>query len=229
MNNNLSIILPVFNEQDTIKSLIQDISFQVSKYIPDFEIIVVEDGSTDQTSYILRELQGSIPSLKILTHDKNKGYGQAIKTGIGGANKEWLLIMDSDGQFHISALESFWSQREKFDFILGYREKRTDNLYRSLLGKTGNFFSNTLLKKKITDINCGFKLFKSQDLKSLNLISTGGIINFEILHRLFKNKVYKFKQSPVKHFPRKYGKQTGGNWRTIMKIITEGYLVIIRE
>ena len=229
MENNLSIILPVFNEAQTINALVDEISVHLTKYIKDFEIIIVDDGSTDNTSSIIKDMTKAMPNFKIVTHEVNKGYGYAIKSGIKASSKDWVFIMDADGQFRIDSFETFWKNKQDNDFILGYREKRNDNFYRLILGRTGNWLSNILLKKKITDINCGFKLFKKSDLAPLILFSTGGLINFEILHLLFKNKEkYRFLQLPVIHYPRLQGRQTGGRIKAIGKILIEGAQLILR-
>jgi len=229
MENNLSIILPVFNEGQTINALVDDISVHVTKHIKDFEIIIVDDGSKDNTPSIIKDMAKSLPYLKIVTHEGNKGYGYAIKSGITASKMDWIFIMDADGQFRIDAFENFWKNKQDNDFILGYRAKRNDNFYRFILGRIGNWLSNVILKKKIRDINCGFKLFKKNDLSPLTLFSTGGLINFEILHLLFKSKEnYRFLQLPVIHYPRTQGKQTGGGIKTIGKIISEGIQLIVR-
>lgn len=226
MRNSLSVILPVFNEEVNIERVVySDISY-LRKHIDDFEIIAVDDGSTDLTVKILCELKQKYPELIVITHKVNRGYGFALRTGISSSNKEWVFLIDADGQFVMDDFSLFWRRRQDYDFILGYREYRSDNLYRVILGKAGNVLSNYFLKKRIKDINCGFKLFRSKDLKSLYLSASGGIINFEILYRLLRKKKPKFLQLPVKHYRRARGKQTGGRLDVILKILLEGSKVI---
>ena len=227
MRENLSIILPTFNEESNIKSVISDVIPHIRKYIKNFEVIVINDGSTDMTLRILNGIKMSYPELKVISRETNKGYGSAIRTGIEFSQKEWIFIMDSDGQFRINDFRTFWGNRQKYDFILGYRKHRKDNLYRTFLGKFGNIISKLFLKERINDINCGFKLFKAEDLKRAPLSSSGGIINFEILYNLFKRKK-KFAQFPVPHYKRTKGKSTGGRLGVITKIILEGVNIIFK-
>jgi len=225
----LSIVLPVYNEEKNVKSVIEDILLNIKKFTSDYEIITVDDGSKDKTLNILYSLREKNKKIKIITHKKNEGYGAALAKGIKYANKEFILLMDADGQFKINSLYTFWDKRHNYDFILGYRKERKDNIYRRILGKIGNYFACLLLKRNIKDINCGFKLFKAKILKRLNLKSKGGIINFEIFYKLFKINDYFFLQVPVEHHKRKFGNPTGGKIRVIAKIILEFTKLILKE
>jgi glycosyltransferase involved in cell wall biosynthesis len=229
MNESLAVILPIFNEEKVIRETISNSIVFCRNKIDDFEIIAVDDGSTDSTLELLYEQQHIYPELKIISHERNRGYGCAIRSGVNCVKKEWILIMDADGQFHIDDFEKYWQHRNGYDCIVGYRENRQDNLYRIILGKIGNLISNVVLRKKIIDINCGFKLFKAQILQGMKLKSTGGIINFEIMHNLFKDSRIRFTQVPTKHYSRKKGKSTGGRFRVIIKIIFEGLNAIFGQ
>ena len=227
-NQSLSIVLPLYNEEKNIKNLVNEIIVNIKDYTDNFEIILVNDGSIDKTLDIIKDIASQYPELSIINHLKNKGYGAAVRTGINNAKKEWLLIMDADGQFKINDLRASWVKKSSYDFILGYRKKRDDNPYRSLLGKTGNLIANLFLKTTIfvKDINCGFKLFRTKQLKSILLESKGGIISFEILYKLLKNNKSLFIQLPIQHYKRIHGKSTGGKFKTIIKIILEGIKII---
>jgi len=224
MENGLSIILPVYNEELIIKNVIYDIVSNIRQYVNDFEVIIINDGSTDNTLELINSIKMSFPELKVISHERNRGYGSALKTGIKVSQKDRVFIMDSDGQFRINDFNIFWKNKQSYDFILGYRAARKDNIYRRCLGKLGNFTANIFLRESIKDINCGFKLFKLRDLKNITLISTGGCIYFEILRYLLKKN--KFLQLPVNHYRRIAGNQTGGNFKVILKNILEGAQIV---
>ena len=225
----LSIVLPVYNEEKNIKPVIEDILSNIKKFTSDYEIIVVDDGSKDKTLNILYSLKERNKEIKIITHKENRGYGAALTEGIKHANKEFILLMDADGQFRINSLCAFWDKRHSYDFILGYRKERRDNIYRKIMGRIGNYIADLLLKKNIKDINCGFKLFKAKILKRLNLESRGGIISFEILYKLFKINTFSFLQIPVEHYERKFGNPGGGKIKVIIKIILEFTKLILKD
>lgn len=227
MNNGLSIVLPVFNEENNIEDVICRITSFARQKIQDFEIIAVDDGSTDSTLNILNDLRQANPGLKIITHNRNKGYGCAVRAGIEAAQKDWLFFMDSDGQFRIDDFESFWKMKDNYDFIIGYRSVRRDVFYRKCLGGAGNFLTNAILCAGIKDINCAFKLFRTSDLKKFTLFSTGGSISFELLYHLLSFRK-SFIQLPVRHYERDNGRQTGGNPKVIFKIVMEGIKLILK-
>lgn len=226
-SQSLSVILPVYNEEQNIKNVVKKIAAGINNYTDTFELIIVNDGSTDKSGEILKNLASQCSFIRFIHCKNNKGYGAAISKGIAVATKEWTLIMDADGQFRINELKNFWDRKSSYDFIIGYRKRRSDNLYRRVLGKTGNFIANLFLKTNtpIQDINCGFKLFKTNELKTIPIISNGAIISFEILYRLLENKRL-FAQLPVTHYKRIGGKSTGGRFNIIMQIILESIKLI---
>jgi len=110
-------------KKKNIKPVIEDILSNVKKFTSDYEIIVVDDGSKDKTSNILYSLKEENKEIKIITHKENRGYGPALTEGIKHTNKEFILLMDADGQFRINSLCAFWDKRDNYDFILGYRKE----------------------------------------------------------------------------------------------------------
>jgi glycosyltransferase involved in cell wall biosynthesis len=226
-NNSLSIVLPVFNESKIIEKTIRHIDAYVRSRGIEAEIIAIDDGSQDGTAAILEEMREIIPPLKIITHRQNEGYGSALRSGIKAAGKAWVLLMDSDGQFKIDSLDFIWPPH-KANLYLGFRHHRQDSPARLIVGKIGNRISNIFLGSRIKDINCGFKLFRKDLLEPLTLSSQGGVINFEILYKLFrKHSGVILQQFKVDHYPRNAGCSTGGNPRVIFKIILEGVRIIL--
>jgi len=226
MSDSLSIILPVYNEASNIQSVVSDILLKLPSTIHEFQIIIVNDGSTDGTDDMLCKLKSFYSNLQVVTNKKNYGYGFAIRTGIRHCDKDYIFIMDGDGQFRMEDFMQFWDNRDTYDFILGYRERRRDNVYRFILGKIGNILANLLIKQRIKDINCAFKLFKRDSLQSLCLISEGNTIYFEILYDLLRKTRYKFIQLPVNHYERLSGRQTGGTPRVVIRILLEATKIV---
>jgi glycosyltransferase involved in cell wall biosynthesis len=223
----LSVVLPVFSEGNVVQDTLEGVCGNIIYFTDVFEIIVVNDGSSDQTAAILEAMRPRCQNLRVVTHRRNRGYGVALRSGIEAAQGEWILLMDADGQFRIDSLSGAWPHRHEYDCLLGFRQKRRDPFHRLILGRLGNTVSNLFLSRNILDINCGFKLFRKGLLRELSLVSTGGAINFEILRRFLKGrKRLRIFQFPVQHYSRQDGRATGGDLKVLGKILRDGARVI---
>ena len=207
-NKKLSIILPVYNEEQNIEEVIDDICSNLSLPTDDFEIIVVNDGSDDGTAAILEKISLGKPYIKVITHHKNLGYGIALMSGVGKSRYSLVFFMDADGQFNIRELEKAFCYLEKFDAVIGYRVKRADPFYRTILAIGYSCLVFLFFGLRFRDVNCGFKLFKKNVLEEKNN-STAGVFYTEVLLKA-KNRGFKIKEIPVTHYPRLRGRQTGG-------------------
>ncbi len=217
----VSVIFPAFNEEENIEKTVRDSLKFLSAHgvIKNYELIIVNDGSRDNTAEIAGRLSGEIPCVKIITHHKNLGYGMALNSGIREARYPLVFFMDTDGQFHISEIDKLIPYVEYYDIITGYRCSRKDNRYRVILGKMYSWIVFLLFKLKLRDINCGFKLFKRDAFKFEDMYdSNGGAFYAEIF---LKGRRYKIKEVPVEHFSRLKGKQTGANIKTIFNAVID--------
>ena len=214
------MVLPVYNEEGNILQVIEKILQVLPGETRDFEIILVDDGSTDKTAGILEKLKALDTQIKIIRHPRNRGYGASLRSGFQKAEKELIFMMDADQQFDILDIKRLVTFIEDYDIVIGSREKRRDSFYRSLFSSCFNFIVKFLFKIRFQDINCGFKLFKREALQKMTLISTGGIISAEILMKASLQKL-KIRQVPVNHYPRIYGQQTGASLRVILTILWE--------
>lgn len=208
----ISIVLPIYNEEENIESIILSITLYFRKKNTKFEIIAVNDGSTDSSSKILKHLEES--NLRIINHPKNLGYGTALMSGILASRNPWIFIMDCDRQFVISEFDKLISFVNDYDIVAGYRKERMDPFYRRLFARIYSILFFLLFGIKLKDINCGFKLLKRKVFKGINLRCKGGIIAGEILVK--SKQKYKIKEVAVTHFPRIKGRQTGADFKVII-------------
>lgn len=214
----LSVVLPAYNEEKNIRLAVEKISDFLEKRKIDFEIIAVNDGSKDKTAEILKACGNRRKNLSIITHPRNFGYGAALRSGFGKARGDLIFFTDSDLQFAIEDLPVFLEEIKKYDFVVGYRKKRKDPFPRVLSARIFKMVSRLFFGVKVNDIDCAFKIFKKEVIKNLSLDSSGALINLEIFAKA-KEKGYKFKEIPVRHFPREGGEQTGGNIGVILKAL----------
>jgi len=222
----LSAFFPVHNEEMNIPKLLDNAMKIFPQVAEEYELIMVDDGSDDNTREILQKYKEEIPSLTILYHERNKGYGAAIRTGISACKKEFIFFTDSDNQFDLKEITRLIAHIGEYDAVIGFRGKRSDPFLRTLNALGWKFAIRLFLGIKAKDINCAFKLFRRSQISDINLISDGAMISAELL-AYFKLKKLKIKEVEVSHYPRTSGKQSGANLKVIARAFKE--LFIIRK
>ncbi len=208
----LSVVLPVYNEEGNIKRVLEELTdfFRRQEIFEDYEIIAVDDGSTDKTPQVLREAAAGSGRLKVITHPGNRCYGSVLVSGLKHSRFDLFFFMDADGQFDIRDLERLARHIDAYDIVIGVRRVRQDPIYRVLIGSAYNALLCILFRLKLKDITCGFKLMKRAIFDAMALECTGGSINVEILVKAGRMGCT-IKEVEVRHLPRRSGKQTGGN------------------
>jgi len=221
----LSMFFPFWNEQENIESVIEKAIPVLQKTAEKWELIMVDDGSSDNTLEIAQKLAKHDPRLIAVSHKENRGYGAALKTGFAKSKYNLVVFNDGDGQFDLSEITKFLERIENADMVIGYRKKRLDNPFRHILMNMLKVWDLVLFGFKFKDIDCGFKLFKKEALnKILPFKSEGAMITTEILAKAKKARL-KIAQVEVNHYPRIYGNQSGGNLRVILRAVKESLLL----
>jgi glycosyltransferase involved in cell wall biosynthesis len=220
LKHGLSIILPAHNEAQVIAKTVGDVVTTLRQWVADFDVIVVNDGSVDQTGSILADLARKESRLHVVTHEVNQGYGAALVSGFQAVDKELAFFMDSDGQFDINDIQRFFPYVDQYDAVLGYRIDRQDTWMRSLNAWGWKMLVRMMLGVKVRDVDCAFKLYRRTFLEQNQLETRGAMINAEMLYKL-KRGGYTFKEVGVQHLPRLSGKATGANPRVIIRAFKE--------
>ena len=217
----LSIFFPFWNEGKNLERVINKAIPVAQKVAKKWEIIMVDDGSSDNTAGVAKQLEAKNPNLRLISHQPNRGYGAALKEGFVGAKYNLVVFTDGDGQFDFSEVTKFINKIENADIVIGHRKKRSDNPLRHILMNLLKIWDFVLFGFYFRDIDCGFKLFRKEALnKIMPLKSEGAMITTEILAKA-KKKHLKILQVEVSHYPRIYGNQSGGNLRVILRAIRE--------
>jgi len=222
-NFSLSVVMPVFNEELIIKESILSLNEILKDNIADYEIIAVNDGSTDKTAQILGDLSTSIKKLRVKHIAKNSDMGNALREGFKDTTKDLILYTDADMPFDynliIKAEELLISTRS--DIISGYRQGRLmESWIRALTSLCYNLIIKCLFGVNIKDINSPFKIMRRSMLQALKLSSTGSFITAEIMIKAYYQG-YIINQIPAPYHARKYGKSKLFNAYTIIKALTE--------
>jgi glycosyltransferase involved in cell wall biosynthesis len=225
----ISVVLPAFNEAANIEQTVRAVVDYMRTHALEYEVIVVNDGSIDNTGAIVEALALTNPCIQLVTHSKNLGYGSALRSGFDLACKEYIFLMDSDRQFDIIDLDRFLPRLETglgLDnseelILIGYRQKRADPVMRSLNAWAYHLFIQILFGLNVRDMDCAFKLFPRRFYLAIQPIkANGALFSAELLIK-WQLAGFKKIEIPVRHFPRQFGIQTGANLRVIIKMFGE--------
>ncbi len=217
----LSLILPCFNEEANIERTVRDVSHWFAQTGQKGEIIVVDDGSKDRSREILNQLSKDIPHLRVIHHQKNQGYGLAIRTGCDAATMDVIGFMDSDGQFRVDDLGLLLPFIHDYAFVTGRRRKRADSAIRGIFGKILGAMNYLVLGIWVRDVNCGMKIFRKEIWPTIR--PTHGVeklFNTEMFLRLKKAGI-PWKTVDVPHYPRTAGNPTGAKLYVIVRMFRE--------
>lgn len=199
----VSIIVPAYNEEKRIIGFLNDLIIFSKNNLNDYEIILVNDGSTDGTLRILENQTKGEENISIISYKKNKGKGGAVREGILRAVGEKILFIDADGSIHPNQIHKLLEKLDDYDVVVGSRSLKESEvkmgLLRKNLGKIFNFYVNVLFFINIKDNLCGFKGFKKKVAKDLfeNLQSMGWIFDVEIFLKI-KKTGYSLDELPIK-------------------------------
>jgi glycosyltransferase involved in cell wall biosynthesis len=216
----LTVVLPAHNEAENLPSVVPEVISTLPRFTDDFEVIVVDDGSRDGTRQILESLTREHPRLRVERHTVNRGYGAALATGFRSSTGDFVMFMDSDRQFRIADLDLLSPFVGKFDVVAGFRKERNDPLHRRVFAEIFNVTVRVLFGVHMRDIDCAFKVFRGNQIRSLDLTAPGALINTEIQAKLRRIGAT-VEQVGVNHYPRVAGQATGGSLRVIVRAMRE--------
>ncbi|TSC79037.1 MAG: cell wall biosynthesis glycosyltransferase [Candidatus Peregrinibacteria bacterium Gr01-1014_25] len=218
---NVSIVLPCYNEEATIACTVADVAAWMEREHIGGEIIVVDDGSRDSTPSVLAGLSGGHPALRVVRHERNQGYGIAVRSGCDAAREEVIAFMDSDGQFHAEDIGRLLPHLQRYAFVTGRRRRRADPPLRGLLGKLLGILTWITFGLWVRDVNCGLKAFRRSlwpDIRPEHGVEK--LFNTEMFLRL-KRRNIPWMQVDVPHYPRLAGTPTGAKFSVIVRMFRE--------
>lgn len=223
----LSIFLPTYNEEANIGQVIEKTLISASKYAQKWELIIVNDGSTDRTKEIAEGYSNKDRRIRVISHEKNGGYGASLKTGFYNSQYNWIAFTDSDGQFNFDEITKFIEKQKETnaDLVIGYYKKRKVSFLKVVTSKIWEAFVFILFGLKVHDIDCGFKLISKKVIEKIPKLESerGAFISSELLIKA-KKSGFKFVEVPVTHYPRLRGKGTGRK----INVIIESFIDLFR-
>jgi glycosyltransferase involved in cell wall biosynthesis len=216
----VSVVLPAHNEAENIVEAVRQALAAAESVSPRQEVIVVDDGSSDATAAAALALRKQDPRVRLVQHERNLGYGSAVRSGISAAGMEWVLLTDADLQFDLRQLSEFVPHTVDSELVIGYRARRCDPLFRRLNARAWNVLIYALFRLHVRDVDAAFKLIRRDVLDGLDLFSTGATIDTELLAKA-RRRGARLVELPVLHRARLAGEASGANLRVIARAFRE--------
>jgi glycosyltransferase involved in cell wall biosynthesis len=216
--NGISAFFPAYNDGGTIASMVLSAVLVLEKLTDDYEVIVVNDGSRDYTREMLDELERRYDRVRVIHHEKNRGYGGALRTGFSQARKEFVFYTDGDAQYDVRDLPALWqAMDDSTDIVQGYKIGRSDPLHRVIIGRLYHFMTNKAFGIHLKDVDCDFRLIRRSVFDKVQLESDSGVICVEMMTKI-RQAGFRIHEVPVHHYHRAYGKSQFFNFRRIARV-----------
>ena len=213
----LSIFFPAYNDSGTIASLVITSLQTAQRLTPDFEIIIVNDGSADHTAEIAEELARTYPQVRVVHHEQNRGYGGALRSGFAAATRELVFYTDGDAQYDPAEMEVLWrALGDGVDLVNGYKISRSDPLHRIVIGRIYHHTVKALFGLQVRDVDCDFRLMRRAIFDRVRLEKNSGVICLEMMKKI-QDAGFRIAEVPVHHYHRAYGKSQFFNVRRLFR------------
>ena len=203
----LTVFFPAYNDGGTIASMVVVANLTARGLTGDYEIIVVNDGSRDATAAVLDELAGVYPRLRVLTHETNRGYGAALRSGFRAATKPLVFYTDGDAQYDPRELTVLWRRLQDHpdvDVVNGYKISRSDPFHRIVIGRLYHHLVKFLFGLRLRDVDCDFRLMRRAVFERVTLEKSSGVICLEMMKKI-QDAGFRIAEVPVHHYHRAYG------------------------
>ncbi len=218
MKGSISVFFPAYNDGGTIGSLVTVALRTLRKHTDDYEVIVVNDGSADYTADVLQELENIHKEVRIIEHERNRGYGRALIAGFTNCSKDLIFYTDGDAQYDVRELSLLLEALdEDVDWVNGYKISRSDPLHRIIIGRIYHTLVRFTFGIRVRDVDCDFRLIRRRIFESVHLKSDSGVICVEMMKK-FQDAGFRFRDVPVHHFFRAYGKSQFFNFPRVFRV-----------
>ena len=215
----ISAFFPCYNDKGTIATMVLEVQSVFEKITADYEIIVIDDGSADGSRDLLLQLQHDVPQLRLIFHEKNKGYGGALRSGFKAATKDLIFYTDGDAQYDAKEFTLLLNKlTDEVDIVDGYKIKRSDPWHRVIIGYVYQFAMKIIFWLPVKDPDCDFRLLRRKIFDVIELKSDTGTICVELVKKI-QQAGFRFAEVGVHHYHRTYGKSQFFNFKRIFKTL----------
>jgi glycosyltransferase involved in cell wall biosynthesis len=213
----LSVFFPAYNDSGTIASLVITALRSARELTPNFEVIVVNDGSADKTAEILDELARTYPEVRVVHHERNRGYGGALRTGFATATRDLVFYTDGDAQYDPAEMKLLWRRfDESVDVVNGYKISRSDPMHRIVIGRLYHHTVKVLFGLGVRDVDCDFRMIRRSVFDKVRLEKNSGVICLEMMKKI-TDAGFRIAEVPVHHYHRAYGRSQFFNFRRLYR------------
>ena len=219
----ISVFLPAYTEEENIERAVRSTVEVLRDIGNDWEVLVVNDASRDNTGEIAERLSREIPGVRVIHHPENTRLGGALRTGFANSSRDLVFYTDADNPIDMNDLRWAVPMMEEVDFITGYRLNRDEPIHRKIYSRCYNWLIRLIFGLKVRDVNFSFKLIKQEVLRKVKLHSQGSFIDAELLIEARKHG-YRIKEVGVRYFPRTRGESTLASPGVIFKILQEMWI-----
>jgi glycosyltransferase involved in cell wall biosynthesis len=228
----LSVFFPAYNDSGTIASLVISALQTARRLTPNFEVIIINDGSADATAQIADELARTYPEVKVVHHPHNRGYGGALRSGFLAATQDLVFYTDGDAQYDPSEMALLWERLDdQVDLVNGYKISRSDPLHRIVIGRIYHHTVKMLFGLRVRDVDCDFRLLRRSIFDTVTLEKNSGVICLEMMKKI-QDAGFRIAEVPVHHYHRAFGKSQFFNFRRLFRTAIDvgklWYLLVVR-
>lgn len=216
----LSVFFPAYHEEDNIGKVTEQAVSVLEELGCDYEVIIVNDGSLDRTGEVADELAWRYPGVRVIHHERNRGYGAALKTGFTSAKHEYIFYTDGDNQFDVRELKKFIVMLQFSDLVIGFRNRKRYSFYQKVTSFTYNLVLQTLFDLPYRDVDCAFKLIPKSLIDRVSLDSVNAFIDAELLIKA-QQLDYSLTEVGVSHYPRETGSSRGATVDVVLGTMRE--------
>lgn len=228
--HSVSIFYPYYNDWGTMGSMVLMTLQTCERLGVDYDLTIVNDGSYGpQNECVLKEITARFPEVRLIQHEKNRGYGGALRTGFASATKEWIFYTDGDAQYDVRELELLLEKAgPDVDLVQGYKIARGDPLHRKIIGRIYHNIVRIAFGLKVRDTDCDFRLLRRTMFDEIELTRDSGTICVEMMYKIRKGH-YRIVEVPVHHFQRAHGKSQFFNFPRLFRTFLQLADLWIRE
>jgi glycosyltransferase involved in cell wall biosynthesis len=229
----LSVFFPAYNDSGTIASLVITALRTARRLTPDFEVIIVNDGSADNTAEIADELARTYHEVRVVHHERNRGYGGALRSGFAASTRDLVFYTDGDAQYDPTEMEALWEALgDDVDLVNGYKISRSDPLHRVLIGRAYHHTVKLLFGLRVRDVDCDFRLMRRRIFERVSLQKNSGVICLEMMKKI-QDAGFRIAEVPVHHYHRAYGRSQFFNFRrlfrTALDVFRLWFVLVVRR